>query len=157
MQELVDSLDVCSGAEYLIDTCFLIHSFEIGKVHELEALCQQHKVAMSSFNLHELVLKHHKLHGTVSHHIRDFLKKKLIYNIPIDVQPGERDKERDFVQQFDSRILEIVRDPSDAIILVLALKLHANILTRDKHHLFTTGAENYLQEYGIKVLNELVH
>jgi len=157
MQELVDSLDVCSGAEYLIDTCFLIHAFEAGKVHELEALCQQHKVAMSSFNLHELVLKHHKLHGTLSHHIRDFLKKKMISNIHIGIEPGERFKEKDFVNQFDPKILQIVRDPSDAIILVLALKLRANILTRDKHHLFTTGAENYLHEYGIQVLNELVH
>jgi predicted nucleic acid-binding protein len=157
MQELVDSLDVCSGAEYLMDTCFLIHAFEIGKAQDLESFCQKHKVGMSSFNLKEIVLKHHRLHGTVSHHIRDFLKKKRVSSLPIDVQPGERDKERAFVQQFDSRILQIVRDPSDAIILVLALKLHANILTRDKHHLFTTGAKNYLNEYGVKVLNELVH
>jgi predicted nucleic acid-binding protein len=157
MQELVDSLDTCSGAEYLIDTCFLIHSFEIGKSHLLEELCRHHKVAMSSFNLRELVLKHHVLHGTVSHHIREFLKKRLISNIPIDILPGERVKEKIFVQQFDPKILQIVRDPSDAIILVLALKLHANILTRDKHHLFTTNAENYLHEYNIQVLNELVH
>ena len=157
MRELIDSLEKRDSADYLLDTCFLMHSFESGTKGPLIEFCKTHKTAMLSFNLEELNLKHHKLGGTANHHIREFLKLKIIKSVPIDVMPGEREKEIRYVRDFDEQILKIVRDPSDAIILVAGLKMRADILTKDKHHLFTTNAENFLNKYGIRVLNELSH
>ncbi|MBW2968399.1 hypothetical protein KY362_08015, partial [Candidatus Woesearchaeota archaeon] len=70
------------------------------------------------------------------------------------VSPGDREGEKSYVQRFDPEILRLVPDASDAVLLVLALKIRADVLTKDKHHLFTTAAENYLKEYGVRVEKE---
>jgi len=155
MQELIDTLEQKTKADYLLDTCFLMHILETDRLKHLEDFCRSNSVGMSSFNLKELSNRHHILHGTLSHHLRNFLKQKMVCNIPLDFGPGEREKEREYVSGFDPKLLEVVRDPSDAVLLVLGLKIRANILTRDKHHIFTTKAENYLSTHGIKVMNEL--
>ena len=155
MQELIDELDAGSDVEYLIDTCFLVYVFEKGKVHDLVSFCKSHRVGMSSFNLLEFVHMHHHLGGAVNHHVRDFLKQKLIVRVPVEVRPGEREKESEYVDSYDEDLLRLVRDPSDAVLLVQALKIGANVLTRDKHHVFTTACENHVRERGIVVLNEL--
>jgi hypothetical protein len=129
--------------------------FEKGKVKDLVSFCGAHKVVMSSFNLLEFVHMHHHLGGPVNHHVRDFLKQKLIVRVPVDVRPGEREKEREYVDSFDEDLLRLVRDPSDAVLLVQAMKLGANVLTRDKHHVFTTACENHVKDHGIVVLNDI--
>ncbi len=155
MQELIDALPKSGEAEYLLDTCFIMHMFEKDRYNHLTDFCKAKKVGMSSFNLIELVLKHHLMHGKINHHVRNFLKEKLITNIPVNVSPGEKDREKAYVSEFDPGLLGIVKDPSDAVLLVLGLRIRANILTRDKHHIFTTKAENHLKKYGIRVLNDL--
>lgn len=155
MQELIDALEESPNVDYLVDTCFLIDVFEKGIVKEFEKFCADNDVGMSSFNLAELNHLHHKLGGKESHHIRDFLKKKVISRVDVMPVPGNQTSERQYVADFDDELLKIVHDPSDAVLLTLALKIRANVLTKDKHHLFTTAAENYLKEYRIQVLKEL--
>ena len=155
MRELIDSLDTSSRVDYFLDTCFLLHMIQKGHTKQLINFCKDNKVGMSSFNLDEIDHVHHRLTGTVNHHLRDILKKKIFSKVIVDVHPGDREAERQYVQDLDKDILRIVPDPSDAVLFVQALKMRASLLTKDKHHLFTTGAENYLQEYGIKVYKEL--
>lgn len=153
MQQLINELPEANNADYLLDTCFFVDIFEKNKVKELESFCKSNKVGMSTFNLQELINIHHRLHGTVNHHIRNFLKEKLICKISIDIMPGEKEKEREYVDEFDDKILKAIRDPSDALLFVLAIKKRANIITKDKHHIFTVIAENIFNEWKEKILN----
>jgi predicted nucleic acid-binding protein len=153
MKDLITALPSASGAEYLLDTCFLIHAVESGRVKQLSEFCSSHKVAMSSFNLEELVHVAHRLKGTEDHHIREFLKSGKISRIDVPVHPGEREAEKAFVKSFDERILHLVPDPSDAVLFVLALKIGATILSRDRHHIFTALAENFSAHTSTKILN----
>lgn len=155
MQELINALEQSPTADYLLDTCFLLHMIEKGHTHQLTDFCRANKVGMSSFNLAELDKVHHRLDGTIKHHIRDFLKQKAVSCVPVGVEPGDWEGERNYVRGFDDKMLKLVPDASDAVLLVLALKINANVLTRDKHHIFTTLAENYIKYYGIEVLNGL--
>ncbi|MFC1740920.1 PIN domain-containing protein [Nanoarchaeota archaeon] len=154
MKELISALEEGSDVDYLLDTCFVLFMIERGHTHKLESFCENNKVGMSSFNLAEIDHVHRGLKGTVNHHLRDFLKKRLIVNVLVDVRPGEREREKEYVSDFDEDFLRLVRDPSDAVLLVQALRLHATVLTRDKHHIFTAVAENYVGQYGISVLND---
>ncbi len=155
MKEIIDALPTATRADYLLDTCFLIHMLEKGKEKELEKFCMKRKVGMTSFNLLELEHVIHNLPGPISRHIREFLKRKITYAVFIGVNPGDRDGERRFVQSFDPKIMEIIKDPSDAVMFVTALKIRADILTRDRHHVFTAAADNYSDQYQVKVLNKL--
>ena len=153
MQELIDNLENNSSVDYLLDTCFVFYILKKEKTHQLLEFCRKNKVGMSSFNLAEINHVHHRLDGTLNHHLRNFLKQKVVSCVPVGVIPGDREAERRFVSEFDEKLLHIVPDPSDAVLFVQALQIHATVLTRDKHHLFTTRAENYINEYGIEVLN----
>ncbi len=154
MKGLIESLEKTSEVDYLLDTCFFIHVFKNDLVKKLVGFCKENKVGMSSFNFEEFLHTDYKFPGQMDHHIRNFLKQKLLYNIPIHVLPGDQDSERKYVRDFDESILKIVQDPSDAVLFVLAIKLKADILTKDKHHIFTAIAENYSNKYNVKVLKE---
>ena len=153
MKEIIEALEPAARADFLLDTCFLIYEFDRGNSKQLISFCKDNSVGMSSFNLEELDHVIRKLPGPVSHRIRDFLKDKLITRVDVPVSPGERDAEQGFVSSFDPRLLLLVPDPSDAVLVVLAAKLRADILTRDRHHIFTAVAENYSDSF--RVLNKL--
>ena len=154
MRELIEGLERADKVSYLLDTCFLIHEFTRGRVKELEEFCLNESVGMSSFNLLELDHVVHKLPGPLSRHLRGFLKKKLVKLVYVSVVPGDRSGEKEFVDSFDPKILSIVSDPSDAVMFVQALKIRADILTRDRHHVFNCAAENFSDLYGVKVMNK---
>jgi hypothetical protein len=139
--------------EYLLDTCFIFHHMEREK--ELLDFCNKNKVGITSFNIEELEYNLKHMNTFIKTKIRNFLKIGNFEEIKIDVHPGNPSDEKNFVEKFDKDILKIIVDPSDAVLLVAGLKSRANILTRDKHHLFTTNLENYLNGYGIQVLNGL--
>ena len=153
MKDIIDALPKTESADFLLDTCFLIYEFKRGNTKQLKEFCENNAVAMSSFNLEELDHVIKKFPGPISHHIRDFLKEKIISNVPTPVHPGEREAEHDYVTKFDPKLLELVPDPSDAVLCVLAAKIKADILTRDRHHIFTAVAENYSDAF--RVLNKL--
>ena len=55
--------------------------------------------------------------------------------------------------EVDKNILKIVSDPSDAVLVACGILTKSDIITRDKHHLFTVELENFLKRYNIRVLN----
>jgi hypothetical protein len=150
MRELIDGLPT-GDANFLLDTCFFIHALD--DMNKLRDFCSNNSVGMSQFNLLELEHVHHELESHKSHRIRELLKEKIFVNVPVDVTPGDREGEKGYVQSFDPEILNIIPDASDAVLFVQAMKTHADILTRDRHHIFTAAAENYYNEFRLKILN----
>jgi len=139
----------------LLDTCFFIHTFEHQKEQHLRDLMEKRQVAMTSFNVEEFLYKEHSVDERVREYARKFLKKYpdiTIINVP--VSPGNREQEKMFVNLIDPNLLSEIPDPSDAVIMIAGITTNSVILTKDKHHLFTTKLENYLQKYNLKVFKE---
>ncbi|MGV8086422.1 MAG: PIN domain-containing protein [Candidatus Woesearchaeota archaeon] len=138
----------------LIDTCFFIHTFEHQKDAKLKELVQKFDVAMTSFNVEEFLFKEHSVDERVREYARKFLKSHPITIINIDVHPGNRISEKEFVNNADPDLLAEVPDASDAVLMAVAIKTKSTVLTKDKHHLFTVKLENYLKKYNIEVHKE---
>jgi len=139
-----------------VDTCFLFFIFQRGLVSDFKTFCSNNVVAITSFNAEEFTFQNHDVSSYIRVHFRSFVKSrplpKLLF-VPSPVSPGDRIGEKDYVNNFDPVLLSLIPDPSDAVLVVEAVKLHADILTRDKHHLFTSVLNNYLQENSVKVFN----
>jgi|TARA_Y100000310_G_C20506942_1_gene726880 predicted nucleic acid-binding protein len=151
MKELVDKLEHVSVADakglVLLDTCFIFSHLE----HK-ELLPS--KFATTSFNAEELVhvTTHHL--GKMKRRVRDFLKKSGVVIVDIDVSPGNCSGEKEYVNSVDKELLKHIADPSDAVLIATALRTKSNVLTKDKHHLFTSDLINYLSDRGVKVHKE---
>lgn len=144
-----------SAREYvLLDTCFFIHAFEHQKEHQLKELTEKFNVAMTSFNVQEFLYKEHSFNEHVREYARKFLKHNTVTILDMPVAPGDREGEKDFVNSIDSDLLKEVPDASDAVLIATAIRTNSTVLTKDKHHLFTTKLENYLQKYDIAVHKE---
>jgi hypothetical protein len=154
MKELIDLLNKSTDVSYLLDTCFFIDAFKSDKVKRLVELCKNNRVGMSSFNLSEFINIHHHFDGELNHHIRGFFKENILFSVPVEVEPGDKAGEHAYVTGFDEEILKFIPDPSDAVLFTLAIKIHSDILTKDRHHMFTAAAENYSNKFKIKVMNE---
>lgn len=156
MQELFDSLKriTPSDVEYYLDTCFLFHVLSHRLEKELVSFCSQHSVAISSFNIGEFVYHHHDMSSQVKRGVRRLINNGLrLFVVDIEVAPGNPSAEHEYVDRVDTALLELIPDPSDAVLFALALESKASVLTRDKHHLFTTALENYSSDHGIFVYN----
>ncbi len=138
----------------LLDTCFFIHTFEHQKEHQLKDLVAAKSVGMTSFNVEEFLYKEHVVDERVREYARKFLKTHPITIIDINVHPGNLIQEREFIRTADPEILKDVPDASDAVLIAVAIKTRSTVLTKDKHHLFTTKLENYLNKHGIAVHKE---
>lgn len=151
MKELFEALEhVNYGAGFvLLDTCFLFDLLDRGK-----RLVKGYKYAVSSFNVEELISVSHRLHKDKAA-IRRLLKEHsfVVYDVPVHV--GDIEAEKKFVKSVDGELLKYVKDPSDAVLLALAVKTKSILLTKDKHHLFNVVLENFVSKYGIKVYKEL--
>lgn len=150
MQELFDKLDhrsfdKCRGLA-LVDTCFFIDELQHHHDKEMQNL------AMTSFNAEELVHIAHRL--PEKKQIRKFLKNTKMLIVDVPVSPGDEKAERAFVKSVDPDLLELIRDPSDAVLIATALVTNSHVLTKDKHHLFTTTLENYLEGHTIRVFKD---
>jgi len=77
----------------------------------------------------------------------------FFYEVP--VSPGSSYNEKEFVSSIDGELLKHIADPSDAVLAAAAVTLKGDILTRDKHHLFTSDLSNYFENVGVRVLNNL--
>lgn len=154
MNELFETLPRVTHADYFIDTCFLYYIFAHQKDKEFRLFCEEHIVALTSFNIGEVLFHAHDVNHTFREHFRKFLKSDgRLFRYDMSVSPGDREGEKKFISDFDTNLLEIIPDPSDAVLIVAAMKTKTNVLTRDKHHLFTTKLENYIADFGISVLN----
>ncbi|MGV8150691.1 MAG: PIN domain-containing protein [Candidatus Woesearchaeota archaeon] len=138
----------------LLDTCFFIHTFEHQKEHQLKDLVAAHNVAMTSFNVEEFLYKEHVVDERVREYARKFLKNHPITILDINVHPGNIIQEKEFIKDADPEILKDVSDASDAVLIAAAIKTGSIVLTKDKHHLFTTKLENYLNKHNIAVHKE---
>lgn len=162
MKELFDKLPHTRMSEtlahkisYLVDTCFMYFMFE---KHEKDFLkfCKSTTVGITSFNVEELLYHSHDVNHTIRTRIRSAIKNNLyLVVVDVDVSPGNPFIEKDFIEKIDPALLNIIPDPSDAVLAAVAKSIHSDILTRDKHHLFTSSLENYFVENGLKVLNNI--
>lgn len=135
-----------------VDTCFLIDMIESNKLHEM---MQIPNIAMTSFNVEELIYIEHNLSHNVRKGLRHFLKdyRLLIVNVP--VSPGNYVREKEFVNEIEPELLKIVQDNSDAVLVATALKTHSDVLTKDRHHIFTACIENFVKDYDIRIIKNL--
>ncbi len=160
MKEIFDALPTCNLQDeeakecILLDTCFFIHTFEHQKEHQLRELMEKYAVAMTSFNVEEFLLKEHVVDERVREYARKFLKKNALQIITVPVSPGNYLQEKSFVHAIDPELLSAIPDASDAVLIAAGIKTNGTILTKDKHHLFTTKLENFLQKYSIAVHKE---
>jgi len=137
----------------LLDTCFVISLME--QRESLAHLARFDNIAITSFNLEELMHVEHKLDHDTRRRLRSFLKDGNFIVLDMDVHPGDRQAERDFVSSVDRELLKVIHDPSDAILLAAAIKTRSTVLTKDKHHLFTVQLENFLRTYALKVYKDV--
>jgi len=139
--------------KYFLDTCFIFHALE--HEHNLIDFCSINEVSITSFNILEIEHNLKKINPFIKKRWKDFEKNAKFEIFEIDVVPGNPEREKEYVTAFDEKLLKLISDPSDAVLLVSALQNKANIITRDKHHLFTTKLENYLDKYKVRVVKEL--
>jgi len=133
----------------LFDTCAIINLFENNKEEEL----LDSSAAVCSFNRDELtkVTHRHSLNIHLRHTIRKFFQEHKIKIIEVSVIPGQREQEKEYVNSVEPELLRLIPDPSDAVLAACAFENRANIITRDRHHLYTAKLENLFSKFDIKV------
>lgn len=136
----------------LLDTCFVINILEHHK--HLDKL-KDKSLGMTSFNVEELLHVEHRLKRGDKKVIRNFLKHPKFCIVDLPVHPGDKEGETNFVKSVDEDLLKEVHDPSDAVLIAVAIKTKSTVLTKDKHHLFTIVLEEFLKRYDIKVYKDL--
>jgi len=138
----------------LLDTCFIIYELEEGEEKRLEEFCRRDDVFVASFNIAELEHVSKNI-PAIEKPLRRLLKSEAIKILEIPVSPGEREAEKKFANDTDEKILRIMQDPSDAVLIAAAIRNKADVITRDKHHIFKTALENELNEYKIAVYKDI--
>lgn len=155
MRELVNSIKRISIDDarnfILLDTSFIINILEH---HKHLNLLKDYTLGVTSFNMEEILYIEHKLEHEDKKIIKKFLKHPLFYIVEIPVHPGNYDEERKFVNSVDEELLKTVSDPSDAVLIATAIKTRSTVMTKDKHHLFTTTLEEFLKRYNLKVYKD---
>ena len=146
MRELIASLNTVQSSDILFDTCFVLYELKNHK---------NLKGSITSFTAEELLHLSHHMSQELKNDIRESMKHHDLSIVPIAVSPGDWKGEREFVNNADPKLLELIHDPSDAVLIAAAIKTGAKkVYTRDKHHLYTSRLGNYLNAWGIEVLNK---
>ena len=154
MKELFEALPKVTSADYILDTCFVYYVFEHQKEKELIDFCNDNSVAISSFTVEEILYHSKDVNHIVRNRLRHLIKNNILLGvIDIPVHPGNFDEEIGYVVGVDERLLHLIPDHSDAVIAALAVRIHAHLITRDKHHLFTVVLEDYFKNKGLEVKN----
>lgn len=156
MKELFSKLKKVENAVWLLDTCFLYWVFIHQKEHQLVLFCETNDVAVTTFTRDEVLFHAHDVPHQFRERFRKCVKNGLRLGlVEVDVSPGNPKDEVRFTHEIDPQLIQLVPDHSDAVIAAAAVKLGANILTRDKHHLFTVELENYFRSKGLEVRNNM--
>lgn len=136
-----------------LDTCFLIYLAENNLFEKLLNYKDKYDFLILSFNLLELDFHFNHMKNIVKRSLRKILKKSdNVKIIEIEVKPGNSQDERNFVNKIDLELLNLIKDPSDAVLFASLLLIKKGIiLTRDKHHLFTEKLENYITTNYCKI------
>jgi predicted nucleic acid-binding protein len=137
----------------LIDTCEIIRLFE----NNQEKALLNKEIAVTSFNKEELlhVSHRHSINEHLRHRMRKFFDKNEIIIIDVPVHPGNMLEEKIYVDSINTELLKLIPDPSDAVLAACALKNRADIVTRDRHHLYTAKLENLFNKNNINLFKTL--
>lgn len=139
------------GGGLLLDTCFIIWMAEHHRLRELLT----RPIVTTSFNLEELEYVSKHLPDKVREELRHFFKEHHeLLILDVAVSPGDRQGEHDFVNRHAPELIPLVPDPSDAVLAAVALVTKSDVLTKDKHHLFTTQLENLFNQRSVHVWKE---
>lgn len=153
MKELITKLkhvDAIDEGSILLDTCFFISCFK--HVKNIRLLEDMTNLCMTSFNIEELLhIERHLKHELKTRIRKFFHKADNLSVLDINVLPGEWDKERSFVAEVDQELLKHVHDPSDAVLIAAAIKFKSQVMTKDKHHLYTSDLANFLHRYDVRI------
>ena len=151
MKEIFEAKDHKSWREVsdlvLLDTCFVIDCALKHKKIKMD------NVGITSFNVQELLKVEHKIKGKKN--LRKFLKDTNFIVVDVPVSPGYWMQEKDFVRAVNHDLLKNIADASDAVLMAAAIQTKSDVLTKDKHHLFTSKLENFIYAYGVRVFKEL--
>lgn len=153
----LEKIDFSSNVDFLIDTCFIAWVLEHHKEKELVEFASNKTCAITSFNAEEFIYISKKLGDNIRHQARKLFSEENNCNIKlleINVHPGNNELEHEFVKSILPELDHEEHDTSDAVLLASAIKAKANILTRDKHDIFNTRLENFLNKYNISALNK---
>jgi len=157
MKELLKKLphaNFNTKIDYLIDTCFFIWIFEHNKDKQFEKFLKKNACAITSFNAEELIHVTHRIHDKLKEAERRFFHNSAnLFLLKIPIHPGNKDKEKKYVTSIMKDFNCKEHDPSDAVLLATAVRVNADILTRDKHDLFNAHLNNCFKKYEIKILN----
>ena len=146
--------DFLTKKTVLLDTCLIVHELLGQREKKLLRFCEENNVLITSFNVEELQKVTKKL-GHEKKKIKHFLEQAKITIIDVPVSLGETKKEKKYADETNKELLKKIRDPSDAILVAAAIKSASDIITRDKHHLFTMTLEEEIKEYGLAVYNDI--
>ena len=146
--------DFLTKKTVLLDTCLIIYEILGQRENKLIKFCEENNVLITSFNVEELKHVMKKL-GHEKKKIKHFLENAKITIIDVPVSLGEIEKEKKYADKTNTELLKKIKDPSDAVLVTAAIKSASDIITRDKHHLFTTILEEELKEYGLTIYNDL--
>ncbi|HME86855.1 MAG TPA: PIN domain-containing protein [Candidatus Nanoarchaeia archaeon] len=137
----------------LIDTCAIIDLFENNREDEL----LKPGIAVCSFNADELIfIEHrHSMNTHLRHAIKKFFQEQTVAVVSVPVSPGNRKEEQQYVASVDAELLRLIPDPSDAVLAACALSCNADIVTKDRHHLYTARLENLFNKNKIAVFKRL--
>ncbi len=141
----------------LLDTCFIIDTFSKHKEKELAALAEKDRVAITSFNVEELVHVIKKVKDkSVKERVRKFFKdNNAIKILEIPIHPGNMEAEKKYVNEIDPYLIQDIPDPSDAVLVAAAIRTKSIVLSKDKHHLFTALLENYLHRWNLRIVKDM--
>jgi predicted nucleic acid-binding protein len=160
MKELLSALEHVSldSAQNIIflDTCAFIYTCEHHqKLIELEKEALKKTFGLTSFNAEELIHIDHKISDKDREAVRKALKHLNLVIIDIPIHPGNAESERQFVENIHPDILQIIRDPSDAVLVATALKTKSHVVTRDKHHIYTEAAAKFAHDHNMRIFHKV--
>jgi len=134
----------------LLDTCFIINFLAHHK-----GFSRAVKLATTSFNIEELLHVEHRMNHDLKSRLKRFFRDTDLLIVDVPVSPGSREAECEFVNSVDGKLLANVPDPSDAVLMAVAIKTGSVVVSRDKHHLFTQKLESFVSAYNIQVYKDL--
>jgi PIN domain nuclease of toxin-antitoxin system len=139
--------------KYALDTCYIVWLFE----HHKQDLLLRIDYVITSFNYKELLhIEHrHKIPQKVKEAIRKFEKKHPFNIVDISIDPGVKADEICYVQTVDPKILDLVRDPSDAVLVAFCIQKHYNLVTRDKHDIYLQHNEALFIKNRLELSNTI--
>lgn len=159
MNEAIENLDsvlpgdIRNENTVLLDTSFLVYELKRNP-RALSEFCKDNFVLITDFNLSELESLGRHDHG-IKRLAKKFLEKNLVKTLLTKIVIGDWEGEKQYASSTDTDLLKHVYDPSDAVLVAAAIRSRSDVLTRDKHHLFTAELENKLSEYNIKIFNDI--